>query len=174
MADVVKKIVGNGVITDVDYKIIKWVGLTKAGKPIKITITDAINMGNTEWEFKEKDEVVSEVVFTACYTGEETDYKEPWEIEYTANSTATAADNIALGVGKLYIGETAIALSRGGGKFTREPEFREIVADGDRGPVKDRITIDSVRATLSLNILTILGRMTDIYTGMTESVVTGS
>lgn len=172
MADITKKVIGKGEITDADYKDVKWVGKTKAGKSVQIKISNAINLGNTEFTYAEKDDIVSEAVFTACYTDEQLesgDRTEPWEITYVDGTTP--AGNIILGAGKLYIGETPIALSRGGGKFSREMEAREINADGDPGPVKGRITIDAVRATLSINALQIINRMTDLYTAMAETNV---
>ncbi len=65
-----------------------------------------------------------------------------------------AASDIILGDGVFTIGATttatAIALSRGGGVFSVEREYRQIEADGDYGPVKDRIRV--VRSVAKLNI----------------------
>ena len=65
-----------------------------------------------------------------------------------------AASDIILGDGVFTIGATttasAIALTRGGGSFTVERDYREIEADGDYGPVKDRIRL--VRSVPKLNI----------------------
>jgi len=65
-----------------------------------------------------------------------------------------AASDIILGDGVFTIGATttatAIALTRGGGTFTVEREYRQIEADGDYGPVKDRIRL--VRSVAKLNI----------------------
>ena len=69
-----------------------------------------------------------------------------------------------------YIGQTAVALTRGGGSFNVEREFREINADGDRGAVKNRVVMESSRAKLTMNILTMLTRLTDIYAGIELSV----
>ncbi|MBH1941635.1 hypothetical protein I5677_12100 [Mobilitalea sibirica] len=167
-----RKFTGTGRITDADYKLVKWVGKTKAGKAIQITIKEAINLGSTEWAFADKDDTVAEAVFTACYTQADLDAgktDEPWEVEYD-DTVVKAEEEIVLGAGKFYIGDTPIALTRGGGKFSREPEYREIEADGDRGPVKGRITIDGVRATLTMNTLQILTRLADLYTGLQEVV----
>lgn len=169
-----KKYSGAGVISDSDYKAVRWVGKTKGGKAVQITLTEAINLGNTEWEFADKDDTVSEVVFTACYKQEDLDagkITEPWTIEYDDGITK-AEQEIMLGAGKFYIGDVAIALTRGGGKFSREVEYREIEADGDPGPVKGRIVIDKVRATLSMNTLQILTRLSGLYTAIQEETVT--
>jgi hypothetical protein len=163
-----KKLAGTGLITDADYKQIKWVGKTKGGKAVQIILLNAINLGNTEWAFADKDDTVSEAVFTACYLQADLDagtLTEPWTVEYD-DSVTKAEEEIMLGAGKFYIGETAIALTRGGGKFSREVEYREIGADGDPGPVKGRVVIDKVRATLTMNTLQILTRLADLYTGM--------
>jgi len=65
-----------------------------------------------------------------------------------------AASDIILGDGVFTIGATttatAIALTRGGGVFSIEREYRNIEADGDYGPVKDRIRL--IRSVPKLNI----------------------
>lgn len=61
---------------------------------------------------------------------------------------------ILLGYGEFSIGGVPIGLTRGGGSFDVETEYREIEADGDRGPVKGRVTIDTQIAKLKLNALT--------------------
>lgn len=65
-----------------------------------------------------------------------------------------AASDIILGDGVFTIGATttatAIALTRGGGVFTVEREYRQIEADGDYGPVKDRIRL--IKSVAKLNI----------------------
>lgn len=55
---------------------------------------------------------------------------------------ATGQD-ILLGHGIFSINELPVGLTRGGGKFITEREVRELPADGDRGPVKGRILIDT-------------------------------
>lgn len=64
------------------------------------------------------------------------------------------AEKILLGYGVFTIDEVPIGLTRGGGSFNVETEYREVEADGDYGPVKGRIVIDRQVATLSLNALT--------------------
>lgn len=162
---------GTGTITDADYKAVKWVGKTKGGKAVTVTLKKAINMGNIDWTFAEKNDVVAEIVMTAVYENTDTtsnDPTEPWEIE--VDGATAGASEIMLGVGVFYIGEEAIALTRGGGKFSVTREFREINADGDRGPVDGRIVMDGSRATLTMNTLQILTKLTELYPAI-ETVV---
>jgi len=66
-----------------------------------------------------------------------------------------ATEKILLGMGKVTIGTTLVALTRGGGSFNVEREIRQIEADGDRGPVKGRIVIDTEVAKISFKGLDI-------------------
>lgn len=159
---------GTGQISSADYKHVKYVGKTKGGQAVTITLEKAINLGNIDWTFAEKDDTVAEIVMTAVYRNTDemaTDTKEPWTVEIDGE-IASASKGIMTGVGIFYIDDTAIALSRGGGKFTVEREFREINADGDRGPVEDRIIMEGSRATLTMNTLQILTRLADLYPGL--------
>lgn len=158
---------GTGVVAAADYKNVKWVGVTKGGKAVTITLENAINLGNIDWAFAEKDDTVAEIVMTATYENTDktaTDTVEPWNVEIAEEQTGAAS--IMLGVGVFHINEKAIALTRGGGKFIVEREFREINADGDRGPVKDRIHMEGSRATLTMNVLTILENLSGLYSGI--------
>lgn len=86
------------------------------------------------------------------------------------------ANEIILGDGVFYIGTTAIALTRGGGAFSVEREYRPIEADGDYGPVKGRIRKIKSVATLKLNALTLLeDNLPSLYpaTDLTSRVLTG-
>lgn len=67
-----------------------------------------------------------------------------------------APNDIILGEGVFAIGGVDIALTRGGGQFTIEREYRQIEADGDHGPVMGRIAVDRSIAKLALNALEIL------------------
>lgn len=158
---------GTGVVTDADFKAVKWVGKDKGGNAVTINLPKAINMGNIDWAFAEKDDVVAEIVFTAVYSNTDAasnTTEEPWNIEYAG--TNSGASEILLGTGIFYVDNTAIALTRGGGSFNVEREFREINADGDRGPVEGRIVMESSRATLTLNALTILTNVAKLYTAI--------
>lgn len=61
------------------------------------------------------------------------------------------ADKILLGTGVFTVGGVAIGLTRGGGVFSIEREYREIGADGDFGGVKGRQVIDREVAKLTIN-----------------------
>ena len=61
------------------------------------------------------------------------------------------ADKILLGTGVFTVGGTAVGLTRGGGSFIVEREYRHIEADGDRGLVEGREVIDKENAKLTLN-----------------------
>lgn len=155
---------GTGMIADIDYKAVKWVGKDKGGKAVTVEFENAVNLGNIDWAFVDKDDTVAEITFTAVYTNTDaasSDTREPWIVDIAG--TTGGASEIILGAGILMIDETAVALSRGGGKFTVEREYREIVADGDRGPVKNRIVMVGSRATLTMKVLTILNRFADLY-----------
>lgn len=163
--------IGTGTISGSDFKTVKWVGLTKGGDAVTITLNDAVNVGNIEWTFAEKNDVVPSVEFEACYSNTDaasSSNNEPWSVEIDGSLTAGASE-IVLGAGKFYIGQNLVALTRGGGSFTVEREAREINADGDRGMVKGRVVYESSRAKLSMNILTMLSHLTDIYNGVAVS-----
>lgn len=164
---------GNAKVVDADFKTVKWTGRTKAGDPVEITLSNAINMGNVDLTFAEKDDVVAQVVYTAAYNNTDTmitdEVEEPWQIKYTQGTDVSASGEILLGAGIVSINGTDVALTRGGSSFSIEREFREINADGDLGAVKGRVTIDGSRATLTLNALQVLTRMADFYAGITVS-----
>lgn len=63
---------------------------------------------------------------------------------------------IILGEGVFSIGGVDIALCRGGGQFTVEREYRQITADGDRGPVKGRVRITGSVARLTMRALEVI------------------
>jgi len=166
------KYIGTGEVISADFKAIKWVGKTKGGKAVTIEIENAINMGNIDWTMAEKDDIVPAIEFQACYSNTDSasvSNTEPWSITIDS-ATTSGAGEIVLGAGVFYIGATAIALTRGGGSFVVEREYREINADGDRGAVKDRVVMESSRAKLSMNVLTMLTKLTDLYTSIQASV----
>ena len=63
------------------------------------------------------------------------------------------ADKILLGYGIVSVRGIPIGLTRGGSAFVTEREYRNIEADGDKGPVKGRIVVDSEVAKLTVNAL---------------------
>ena len=162
---------GNGSIVAGDYKAVSWTGKTKQGKAVTIAMSDAINLGDIDLSFAEKDDTVASITFTACYLGSEVDTSEPWSITLESGQTA-GADEIVLGAGVFSIGGTAVALTRGGGSFKVVRENRRINADGDRGPVKGRIVCEGSEATLTLNALTFIKSVADMYLGITATTST--
>lgn len=160
---------GTGIVSTSDFHSITWTGKTKKGNSVVITLNNAINKGNIDWTFAEKDDVVAQIAFEGGYANTNYmvstagDYEEPWSISYAKGGSDTAADEIILGAGVFSIDGTDVALTRGGGQFTVEREFRDINADGDRGTVKDRVVMDASRATLTLNALTFLTSMPKVF-----------
>lgn len=170
MAKVIK---GNGgIIAESDYHVLTWTGKTKGGSACKITLTDAINKGNIDWALVEKGEVVPALEFEACYSNSDSQATDktacPWQIEIDGEVTAGAKE-ILLALGVFAIDGKDVALCRGGGQFNVEREFRDIAADGDKGSVKDRIVIDTERAKLKMNVLTMLTTLKNMYPAVTET-----
>lgn len=168
---ITKTITGTGAVAGTDFKEVKWVGLTKGGNAVTITLHNAINKGNIDWTFAEKNDVVPQIAFVGCYdnTNEAASSTvEPWEITIDGTLTAGASE-IILGAGKFYIGATLVALTRGGGQFTVEREYRDINADGDRGTVKGRVVMESAKPTLTMNVLTMLTNIADLYSSINVS-----
>lgn len=167
----VTTITGTGAVTTADFRTVKWVGLTKGGNAITITILDAINKGNIDWTFAEKNDVVPAVTFTGCYGNTDeaaSDTTEPFTIEIDGTLTPGASE-IILGAGKFYIDDSLVALTRGGGQFTVTREYRDINADGDRGTVKGRVVMESSIPTLTLNVLTMLTKVSSLYSSISVS-----
>lgn len=82
--------------------------------------------------------------------------------ESTTQSTKKRAregnpKKILLGYGLFYIDDALVGLTRGGGQFTVEREYRKITADGDRGGYKGRIVSEGAVPKLKMNLLEILG-----------------
>lgn len=160
---------GSGIVSTADFHNLTWTGKTKSGKAVVITLSNAINMDNIDWAMVEKDDTVAKLTFTGSYSNTDYmvsttgDYEEPWSISYTGGASDTPAGTILLGAGVVSIDGVDVALTRGGSQFTVEREFRQINADGDRGPVKDRVVIDASIATLTLNALTFLTSMASVY-----------
>lgn len=160
---------GSGIVSTADFHTLTWTGKTKSGKAVVITLNDAINMDNIDWAMVEKDDTVAKLTFTGSYSNTDYmvsttgDYEEPWSISYAGGASDTPAGTILLGAGVVSIDGVDVALTRGGSQFTVEREFRQINADGDRGPVKDRVVIDASVATLTLNALTFLTSMASVY-----------
>lgn len=72
-------------IEDTDYNdTVTWTGRTMDGRACVITIKNAINLENIDWSMVEKDEVVSQLTYTATYEEEDRlGEEEPWEVKFT-------------------------------------------------------------------------------------------
>lgn len=77
-------------IETVDYNdAITWTGRTLEGRPVIITIENAINLENIDWTLTDKDEVVPQVTYTATYL-ESARTTEPWSVKYLPVTTVSA------------------------------------------------------------------------------------
>ena len=172
MADI--KYTGSGSVSAADYKYVKWVGKTKGGQAVTIEMPKAICKSNIDLKFAEKDDTVPEIEFEGVYEDaklEAGNRTEPWTITFADGVTAGNGE-IVLGVGKVYVGAaegsaTCVGLTRGGGQFTVEREYREINADEDPGAVEGRIVQEAGRPKLKLNALQWLTKISTLYSGVT-------
>ncbi|HSQ88098.1 hypothetical protein [Romboutsia sp.] len=73
-------ITGSGDIQDADYQTVKWTGKTKEGKAVIITLNNAINLENFDWNLADKDEVIHALTYTGTYT--EGSDVEPWNVDF--------------------------------------------------------------------------------------------
>jgi hypothetical protein len=154
--------------TDVRY--VKWVGKLKGGKAVQIELEKAFCRSNPDWTFEEKNETTAEVEFEGLYTDDALaadDRTEPWKLTLPEGLKA-GNEEMILGVGKFYIGTSAqdavlVGLTRGGGSFVVEREYRDINADDDPGAVEGRISKDSARPKLKLVALQWLTKAPQLY-----------
>lgn len=165
---------GAGQVAASDFRYLKWVGRTKGGLPVQIELPEAICRSNPEWTFEEKNETTPEVEFEGVYNDEKlaaNDRTEPWVLTLPDGLTAGNAE-IVLGVGKFYIGTSSadavqVGLTRGGGSFIVEREYRDIAADEDPGSVEGRILKDTGRPKLKLVALQWLTKTPQLYACVT-------
>lgn len=165
---------GSAYVTDADFRYVKWVGRTKGGKAVQIELDKAFCNSNPDWTFEEKNDTTAEVVFEGAYDDEklaQDDRTEPWKL--TVDGVTAGNGEIVLGVGKFYIGTTSadaqyVGLTRGGGSFVVEREFREINADGDPGLVAGRVEKEMARPKLTLTALQWLTKVSTLYSCMSE------
>jgi hypothetical protein len=161
---------GAGQVQASDFRYIKWVGRTKGGLAVQIELPRAFCRSNPDWKFEEKNETVPELEFEGVYNDEQLasdDRTEPWVLTLPEGLTAGDGE-IVLGVGKFYIGTSAtdaehVGLTRGGGSFVVEREYRDINADDDPGSVEGRISKDTGRPKLKLNALQWLSKVPELY-----------
>lgn len=154
--------------TDVRY--VKWVGKLKGGKTVQVELEKAFCRSNPDWTFEEKNETTAEAEFEGLYDDEKLaadDRTEPWKLTLPDGLQA-GNEEMILGVGKFYLGTTKedaqlVGLTRGGGSFVVEREFRDIAADDDPGAVAGRISKDSGRPKLKLVALQWLTKVDKLY-----------
>lgn len=86
-------------IATTDYNDVVWVGKTKSGKDVTITVSNAINFGNLELPLVDKEEVVPEITYTGTYL-ENARKTSTWSIDYTSgdqyNVTFTISDSVGV------------------------------------------------------------------------------
>jgi len=170
---------GAGQIQASDYRYVKWVGKTKGGLPIQIELPKAFCRSNPDWKFEEKNETVPELEFEGVYTDEQLekgDRTEPWILTLPEGLKA-GNDEILLSVGKFYVGTSntdakPVGLTRGGGSFVVEREYRDINADDDPGSVEGRISKDTGRPKLKLNALQWLSKVAQLYPAIIAKTTT--
>lgn len=87
---------------------------------------------------------------------------------------AAVDQEIILGLCKFSIDDVDIALTRGGGKFLVEREYRPMEADGMMAPGEGLISCDREVPKITLNALTILkgADMTKLYPALKSTEVT--
>ena len=166
---------GAGQVADTDVRYVKWVGTLKGGGSAQIELEKAFCRSNPDWKFEEKSETTAEVEFEGLYTDEnlaKNDRTEPWKL--TVSGVEAGNGEIVLGVGKFYIGKSStdaklVGLTRGGGSFVVEREYRDINADDDPGAVVGRIAKDTGRPKLKLVALQWLTRVADLYPCVTTA-----
>ena len=167
---------GAGQVTASDIRYVKWVGKTKGGLPVQIELERAFCRSNPDWTFEEKNETTPALEFEGLYNDEKLatgDRTEPWKLTLPEGLQAGNAE-IVLGVGKFYIGTTKddaelVGLTRGGGSFIVEREYRDINADDDPGSVEGRISKDTARPKLRLNALQWLSKVSKLYACITTA-----
>lgn len=170
---------GAGQVSASDGRYIKWVGRTKAGTAVQIEMEKAICRSNPDWKFEEKNETTVEVEFEGLYDDEKLaadDRTEPWKLTVPDGTTAGNGE-IVLGVGKFYIGTSSadakpVGLTRGGGSFVVEREYRDITADEDPGSVEGRILKDTGRPKLKLIALQWLTKVPELYACVSKVAAT--
>lgn len=161
---------GAAQVEETDVRYVKWVGKLKGGKTVQIELEKAFCRSNPDWTFEEKNETTAEAEFEGLYDDEKLaadDRTEPWKLTLPDGLKA-GNEEMILGVGKFYLGTSAtdaqlVGLTRGGGSFVVEREFRDINADDDPGAVAGRISKDSARPKLKLVALQWLTKVDKLY-----------
>lgn len=73
-------------VTTEDYHWVQWVGYNKGGEQVMITLENAINLENINWDLVDKEEVINELTYTACSL-ETARTTAPWKIYICTTSS---------------------------------------------------------------------------------------
>lgn len=73
-----------GTVISTDYHEVVALAKTKEGKTVTITLHNAFCKSNIDWQFNERDEVVTNITFEACYAAQSDlwDYTAPYSIVF--------------------------------------------------------------------------------------------
>lgn len=74
-----------GAVNDTnDYHTVVAIAKTKGGKYVRYTLQNAFVKSNIDWQFNERDEVVANIVYEACYAAKNDlwSYTAPYTIEF--------------------------------------------------------------------------------------------
>lgn len=144
-------------VEEVDYNSeVKWTGRTLEGRPVVITLTDAINLENIDWTMVDKEEVVPAVTMTATYDPAART-TEPWEVEYLPTTTASG------GLTALVVTNSASAA------VTVTPAFATGTF-GYTGAVANAITHVTVTPTAASHVIKVNGAT--VNTGEASGAIT--
>lgn len=164
-----KTLIDTGMVLDENYVTVKFVGATKKNKSIEIILKKALCVSEGELAFSGKEEVVTEISFEGVYSQDYDPLKTteaPYEI--VVDGELLTSSEIILGYGRVYINDEYVGLTRGGAKFSRGAEVREIEHDGARGRVEGMNTIDEVRPTLTVSSLQFTKHLLTMFPGLKE------
>jgi len=73
-----------------DYHTVTWTGNTKKGKAVLVTVENAINIGNLELTFEDKNEVIPVLEYTANYL-ESARTTPPWNVQFAKGDPYSVA-----------------------------------------------------------------------------------
>lgn len=135
-------ITGKTDIETTDYNdTVEWTGKTAGGRPVIITLQNAINMESIDWALQDKDEVVPAITYTATYL-DSARTTEPWKIEYKPVTTASA------GLSGLSVADSS------SGAVTLTPAFNNAVYSytGDIANALTHVTVTPTAASHTIKV----------------------
>lgn len=83
LSNTIGTVTGTLTIAAGDYVDVTWVGKTKDGKGVTITVQNALNLANLEWGLEDKSETVATLEYTGHYT-EAARTTPPWTVVFAA------------------------------------------------------------------------------------------